>query len=149
MLEDEAVDPIVCATVAKIAFNVLHPLADGNGRVQRMLFQLVLFQKGFLPRVNVPVSLIMLQDRSGYEVMQQSHVNQFMAGVAYKEGKNENGDTWNHADRTPNVVALYAYHDYTFATSSMIKLLRSTLPVIAAKAYFLQRFDWRVDEFKG
>jgi len=30
--------------------------------------------------------------------------------------------------------------------SSMTKLMQGTLPVIAAKAYFLQRFDWRVDE---
>eukprot|EP00971_Amphidinium_carterae_P306742 6095940-Amphidinium_carterae.1 len=69
----------------KVALNTLHPMVDGNGRVQRMLFQLVLFKRGFLPRVNVPVSVIMLQDRKGYEHMQQTHVDQLMAGIAYEE----------------------------------------------------------------
>jgi len=149
MLSDPNVDPIVCATIAKIAFNVLHPLVDGNGRVQRVLFQLVLFKRGFLPRMNVPVSVIMLQDRSGYEVLQQKHVDQTMAGCVFEEGESEveeGGVDFRHIGATEGVTALYRYQDFTFATSAMIKLMQGTLPVIAAKAYFLQRFDWRVDE---
>uniref|UniRef100_A0A7S2Q332 Fido domain-containing protein n=1 Tax=Zooxanthella nutricula TaxID=1333877 RepID=A0A7S2Q332_9DINO len=149
MMGDPKVDPIVCATIAKVAFNVLHPLVDGNGRVQRVLFQLVLFKFGYLPRMNVPVSVIMLQDRTGYEVLQQRHVDQTMAGCVYEEGKSEvedGGDDFRHLGAIDGVPALYRYQDFTFAASSMIKLMQGTLPVIAAKAYFLQRFDWRVDE---
>lgn len=149
MLADSNMDPIVCATIAKIGFNVLHPLVDGNGRVQRLLFQLVLFKFHYLPRMNVPVSVVMLQDRSGYESLQQKHVDQVMAGVSYKPGKSdvgEGGDDFQHVDPPERVAALYKYQDFTFATSSMMKLMEGTLPVIAAKAYFLQRFDWRVDE---
>lgn len=147
LLKDSTVDPIVCATIAKIGFNALHPLVDGNGRVQRLLFQLVLFKYGFLPRMNVPVSVIMLQDRTGYEVLQQRHVDQIMAGISYAECTNEEeGDTFQHLQKAESTLALYQYQDYTFGTSNMIKLMQSTLPVIAAKAYFLQRFDWRVDE---
>jgi len=147
MMDDETMDPIVCATIAKIAFNTLHPLVDGNGRVQRLIFQLVLFKFGFLPRMNVPVSVIMLQDRTGYEVMQQKHVDQMMVGVLYKElTSKEEGDTFEHILDNESVMSVYQYQDFTFAVSSMIKLMEGTLPVIAAKAYFLQRFDWRVDE---
>ncbi|CAE8605532.1 unnamed protein product [Polarella glacialis] len=147
MLDDPAMDPIVCATVAKIAFNTLHPLVDGNGRVQRALFQLILFKFGFLPRMNVPVSVIMLQDRTGYEGMQQKHVDQVMAGISSTEMRSEGeGDVFRHTSTADGIMALYQYQDFTFATSSMIKLMQGTLPVIAAKAYFLQRFDWRVDE---
>lgn len=147
MLDDPNMDPIVCATVAKIAFNTLHPMVDGNGRVQRMLFQLILFKFSFLPKLNVPVSVVMLQDRTAYEVLQQKHVDQVMAGVAHHMVKVElEGDTFQHVNVKSGVVALYQYQDFTFAVSSMIKLMHSTLPVLAAKAYFLRRFDWRVDE---
>jgi len=147
MMSDKTMDPVVCATIAKVAFNTLHPLVDGNGRVQRALFQLVLFKYGFLPRLNVPVSVVMLQDRTGYEVMQQKHVDQMMAGVSYSMVDSEaEGDTYQHDNANDTIVAMYRYHDFTFAVSSMTKLMQSTLPVIAAKAYFLQRFDWRVDE---
>eukprot|EP00747_Dinoflagellata_sp_TGD_P108858 gnl/TRDRNA2_/TRDRNA2_170544_c1_seq1.p1 gnl/TRDRNA2_/TRDRNA2_170544_c1~~gnl/TRDRNA2_/TRDRNA2_170544_c1_seq1.p1 ORF type:complete len:534 (-),score=88.33 gnl/TRDRNA2_/TRDRNA2_170544_c1_seq1:160-1761(-) len=112
-----------------------------------MLFQLVLFTKGFLPRLNVPVSLIMLQDRTGYEVLQQKHVDQIMFGAAHNYVNSEqSGDTFEHVGGGDAVMNLYQYQDFTFAVSSMNKLLLHTLPVIAAKAYFLQRFDWRVDE---
>lgn len=147
MMNDSSMNPIVSATIAKVAFNVLHPLVDGNGRVQRMLFQLVLFKFGFLPRMNVPVSVIMLQDRTGYEIMQQKHVDQLMAGASYIEAEDEKlGDTFRHVEPITGIEALYCYQDFTFAVSSMMKLLQGTLPVIAAKAYFLARFDWRVDE---
>lgn len=146
MLSDETVDPIVCATIAKIALNTLHPMVDGNGRVQRFLFQFVLYKFGFLPRLNVPVAVIMTQDRTGYEVLQQKHVDQIMAGIAYVMTKNEEGDVWQHLRTNENVTSLYRYQDFTFATSSMIKLLRSTLPVISGQAFVLQRFDWRMEE---
>eukprot|EP00415_Alexandrium_ostenfeldii_P003885 UN3885 len=131
MLNDPAMDPIVCATITKVAFNTLHPLVDGNGRVQRMLFQLVLFKFGFLPRMNVPVSVIMLQDRTGYEVLQQKHVDQLMAGAVYKEAEDDElGDTFQHVDHTKYISGLYQYQDFTFAVSSMTKLMQGTLPVI-------------------
>eukprot|EP00927_Polykrikos_kofoidii_P020138 TRINITY_DN19490_c0_g1_i1.p1 TRINITY_DN19490_c0_g1~~TRINITY_DN19490_c0_g1_i1.p1 ORF type:complete len:1036 (+),score=146.35 TRINITY_DN19490_c0_g1_i1:106-3213(+) len=150
---DPDLDPIVCATVVKIAFNTLHPLVDGNGRVQRALFQLVLFKHNFLPRMNVPVSVVMLQDRTAYELMQQTHIDQVMFGVAHgKGGPAEDdpdvpeGEKFQHLEASDSVKTLYKYQDFTFAASAMLKLMHLALPVIAAKAYFLQRFDWRVDE---
>lgn len=148
MMDDPAMDPIICATIAKIALNTLHPMADGNGRVQRMIFQLVLFRFNFLPRVNIPVSVVMLQDRTGYEVMQQGHVDQMMAGLRHQllrlEGEAE--DSFQHLHANETLKAVYCYQDFTFAVSCMTKLMQNTLPVLAAKAYFLRRFDWRVDE---
>ncbi|CAE7650319.1 unnamed protein product, partial [Symbiodinium sp. CCMP2456] len=148
MLEDPDMDPIVCATIAKIALNTLHPMADGNGRVQRMIFQLVLFRFNFLPRVNIPVSVVMLQDRTGYEVMQQGHVDQIMAGLKHHRLRlpGEDEDSFQHIDPKEGLRAVYKYQDFTFAVSCMTKLMQNTLPVLAAKAYFLRRFDWRVDE---
>eukprot|EP00928_Gymnodinium_smaydae_P036648 TRINITY_DN25591_c0_g1_i1.p2 TRINITY_DN25591_c0_g1~~TRINITY_DN25591_c0_g1_i1.p2 ORF type:complete len:1096 (-),score=225.79 TRINITY_DN25591_c0_g1_i1:69-3356(-) len=149
MLADPELDPIVCATVAKIAFNTLHPMADGNGRVQRMLFQLILFKFRFLPRVNIPVSVIMLRDRTGYEVLQQGHVDQIMAGLTHRQVTlpgDEEASFQHIASVEEGLLAAYRFQDFTFATSCMIKLMQQTLPVIAAKAYFLRRFDWRVDE---
>eukprot|EP00913_Durusdinium_trenchii_P021208 g19922.t1 len=128
-------------------------MADGNGRVQRMIFQLVLFRFNFLPRVNIPVSVVMLQeqpnwDRTGYEVMQQGHVDQMMAGLRHElvRLKGESEDSFQHVRPHESLGAIYCYQDFTFTVSCMTKLMQNTLPVLAAKAYFLRRFDWRVDE---
>ncbi|CAK9083498.1 Fido domain-containing protein, partial [Durusdinium trenchii] len=119
MLEDPQMDPIVCATIAKIALNTLHPMADGNGRVQRMIFQLVLFRFNFLPRVNIPVSVVMLQDRTGYEVMQQGHVDQMMAGLRHElvRLKGESEDSFQHVRPHESLGAIYCYQDFTFTVS--------------------------------
>ena len=53
----------------------------------------------------VPVSVIMLQDRTGYELLQQKHVDQVMAGVAYDEAQEDEkveGDT-HPPNLTPDI----------------------------------------------
>lgn len=145
MMSDPTVDHIVCATIAKVTFNALHPMADGNGRVQRALFQLVLLERGFLPNVNIPISVIIVQDRKAYEKLQGLHCKQIMAGVAHMEMTPGNED-YEHVNPTEGVATLYRFQDATFAHCAMLGIMDAALPVLAAKAYFLQRFDHRVDE---
>lgn len=145
MVHDTAVDPVVAATIAKIGFNTLHPLVDGNGRVQRALFQIVLYERDFLPNVCMPVSVVMLRDRGTYELIQQKHVDQFMSGVTHQLSENDD-EEYTHGKGKDNVAALYQYQDFTFALNAMMKMLDKSLPVTASMAYFLQRYDFRVDK---
>ncbi|CAE7268350.1 unnamed protein product [Symbiodinium sp. CCMP2592] len=115
MLEDPDMDPIVCATIAKIALNTLHPMADGNGRVQRMIFQLVLFRFNFLPRVNIPVSVVMLQDRTGYEVMQWSTLQKLMTDLGFVRAR-------VHGRR---IAATKGSHEETWAASGIAKTFKN------------------------
>jgi Fic family protein len=53
-------DPIVLATVAHHELAAIHPFKDGNGRVSRLLMNLILLKKGF------PISNIRREDRPTY-----------------------------------------------------------------------------------
>lgn len=142
LIHDPNVDPLVCATIAKIAFNTLHPLVDGNGRVQRALFQAVLFERGYLPNMGMPVSVVMLRDRERYEMLQQKHVEQVMAGVTHDRSQNP-GEDYQHMCDADSVKCLYTYQDFTHAVSTMVELAKKTLPVMASSMVQLQRYDLR------
>lgn len=45
----QAYDPIVRATIAHHGFEAVHPFEDGNGRVGRLLLNLLLMQAGYTP----------------------------------------------------------------------------------------------------
>ena len=53
-------DPIVLATLAHHQLAAIHPFKDGNGRVSRLLMNLILLQHGY------PISNIKQEDRPTY-----------------------------------------------------------------------------------
>ncbi|NYZ75068.1 Fic family protein [Candidatus Micrarchaeota archaeon] len=52
--------PVELAALAHLKFVTIHPFADGNGRVSRLLMNFVLYRNGF-PMLNIPY-----EGRSGY-----------------------------------------------------------------------------------
>lgn len=60
------VPPLIQAAVAHAQFETVHPFADGNGRVGRILFGMVLCRSGVAPTVVPPVSLVLSRDREAY-----------------------------------------------------------------------------------
>ncbi|MFA6248327.1 MAG: Fic family protein [Mucilaginibacter sp.] len=56
----ENIHPIVVAALFHHKFVAIHPFDDGNGRLSRILMNLILMQKGFPPAV------IMMDDRTNY-----------------------------------------------------------------------------------
>src|SRR5438128_1640507 len=65
----------ITATRASIAhhdFEALHPFTDGNGRVGRLLLNLMLMQDGY------PPALVLREWRSRYiQALQQAHVGEY------------------------------------------------------------------------
>jgi Fic family protein len=51
--------PLVQAALAHAQFEVIHPFADGNGRVGRALIHVVLRRRGLAPRYVPPISLVL------------------------------------------------------------------------------------------
>ena len=73
--------PIVHAAVAHAQFESIHPYADGNGRVGRVLVYRILASRGVLGTVAPPISPIIVDDRESY-----------IAGLtAYRQDR---PDTW-------------------------------------------------------
>src|SRR5260370_32274538 len=61
-------DPVTRAAVAHHDFEALHPFNDGNGRVGRLLLNLMLMQEGY------PPALILREWRPRYiQTLQQAH----------------------------------------------------------------------------
>jgi Fic family protein len=58
--------PLVNAALTHALFEIIHPYADGNGRVGRILIPAVLMQSGCLPIPALPISLFLKQRRDEY-----------------------------------------------------------------------------------
>ncbi len=80
--ENSAIHPLVLAAVFHHEFVAIHPFDDGNGRMARILMNLILLQKNF------PVVVVKKDDRNNYySVLSQADENvnipliQYMAGI--------------------------------------------------------------------
>lgn len=65
-------DPVTRAAIAHHDFEALHPFTDGNGRVGRLLLDLMLMQDGY------PPALVLREWRSRYiQALQQAHLGEY------------------------------------------------------------------------
>lgn len=74
LMSDNALhyDPVTRAAIAHHDFEALHPFTDGNGRVGRLLLNLMLMQDGY------PPALVLREWRPRYiQALQQAHVGEY------------------------------------------------------------------------
>ncbi len=64
--QSDAVDPLVKIAIAHYQFETIHPFADGNGRVGRLLIPLFLYEKGVTSYPNIYVSEYLEEHRDVY-----------------------------------------------------------------------------------
>ena len=60
------IHPLIQAAFAHAYFEVIHPFEDGNGRVGRILIQLILKEKLFLEHLYMPFSVGIVKDQKRY-----------------------------------------------------------------------------------
>lgn len=65
-LRRDDIPAIVQAAIAHAQFEVIHPFADGNGRIGRCLIHAVLVRRGVAPRFVPPVSLVLAANARSY-----------------------------------------------------------------------------------
>lgn len=66
LLERNDLHPLILSIVSHAYFEIIHPFEDGNGRVGRVLIQMVLNEREFLNSFTFPFSLGLLKNRDTY-----------------------------------------------------------------------------------
>jgi Fic family protein len=64
--EDDALPPLVQASLAHAQFEMIHPFNDGNGRTGRALVQVLLRRRALAPDYIPPISVVMAAERDRY-----------------------------------------------------------------------------------
>lgn len=64
--ERDDIHPLILSAFAHAYFEIIHPFEDGNGRVGRILMQLILKQKLFLEHMYLPISVGLVKDQNRY-----------------------------------------------------------------------------------
>jgi len=65
-MERNDIHPIILSAIAHAQFETIHPFADGNGRVGRILIQTLLANKGLIRTATIPLSAGLLASKSKY-----------------------------------------------------------------------------------
>lgn len=60
------IHPLIQAAFAHAYFELIHPFEDGNGRVGRIVIQLILKEKQFLEHLNMPFSVGIVKEQERY-----------------------------------------------------------------------------------
>lgn len=78
MIQDTTIHPVITAALLHYKFVAIHPFDDGNGRLARILMNLVLMQNGFPPVV------VKKDDKQNYyALLSQGDAGEFFPFVAY------------------------------------------------------------------
>jgi len=64
--ERNDIHPIILSAIAHAQFETIHPFADGNGRVGRILIQTLLANKGLIRTATIPLSAGLLANKNEY-----------------------------------------------------------------------------------
>ena len=127
---DGGMDPVVAAAVSALAFVIVHPFEDGNGRIHRFLVHNVLARLGYGPRGLVfPVSAAMLRDRHGYYGVLESLTQPIVRCIDWHwtpdrsvEVENETVDLYRYFDAT-----VFAEHLYDCVATTIRQDLKDEL----------------------
>lgn len=76
--DNPAIHPVVIAALFHHQFTAIHPFDDGNGRMARLMMNLILMQKGYPPVV------IKQEDRNNYyRVLRMADIGEYQGFVEY------------------------------------------------------------------
>lgn len=115
------VHPVVHAATVGYAFVFVHPFADGNGRLHRLLIHNILTRRGFVPAGLVfPVSVAMAENPAEYDASLEAFSRPVMRLADYtldESGRmrvrNDLGPLYRYPDMTVQVEMLFAFIERT------------------------------------
>lgn len=125
-------DPLVQLAVVHAQFELIHPFADGNGRLGRILVPLFLFEKGLLGRPMFYISAYLEANRSIYyekllriskEGDWKSWINFFLTAITEQAIKN--------SEKAKTILALYEK-----MKTSIVKMTHSQFSIQAIDTLF-------------
>lgn len=111
-----SLDPVLQAAAVAFGFVYVHPLEDGNGRLQRYLVHHVLAERKFSPSgVVFPVSSVLLDRIDDFRRTLQAHSGALMPFIDWRpterrnvEVLNDTADLYRYFDATDNAEFLYS-----------------------------------------
>lgn len=81
-MADDTIPPIIGATVVLAALLNMHPFKDGNGRVARMMFNVVCWRAGMPDTLYLPLKEMFLLSKGGFEIrLRQLEINNDWNGL--------------------------------------------------------------------
>jgi hypothetical protein len=134
---DAGVDPVVVAAAAAFGFVYIHPFTDGNGRLHRWLIHHVLAAAGYNPpRVNFPVSAVILRNIDGYRRVLESYSRPLLEHIDWRAAPNGNVEVLN------DTADYYRYFDATAHTEFLYRCVEQTIKHdLPEEVVYLQAYD--------
>ena len=116
------VPPLLQAEIAHAQFEIIHPFADGNGRVGRALVHAVLRRRGVAPAFVPPISAVLARSRDAYfdGLAVWRHV-----GAAADPARDHAAEQWLGVFLEATHDACYEAQGYLHAVSSLEADLRA------------------------
>lgn len=161
-ISDERLHPLVTAAIFHYRFIRIHPFDDGNGRIARILMNLVLMMRGY------PPVIIRTEDKENYyRALRQADGDDIDAFIVYVGEqlvrsqeiylKGARGEEFDEMDDIDKKIALFkaaiekGYHTIREKRSaeSVRKILeRAVIPLFSAALVKLSKFDDLFEEYK-
>jgi len=139
-LQDSDFDAVLAATMVAFGFVVIHPFADGNGRIHRYLIHHVLARKGFTRKNLIfPVSAAILERIDEYREVLEHYSLPRLNLIEWQATADNNVEVLN------DTIDLYKYFDATKMAEFLYSCVEQTIDkIIPSEVEYLHKYD----EFK-
>lgn len=131
---------MLAATIVAFGFVIIHPFADGNGRIHRYLIHHVLARKGFTRKNLIfPVSAAILERIDEYRQVLEHYSLPRLDLIEWQPTADNNVEVLN------NTIDLYRYFDATEMAEFLYSCVEQTIDeIIPSEIDYLHKYD----EFK-
>lgn len=136
-LQHSDFNPVLAATIIAFGFVIIHPFADGNGRIHRYLIHHVLAKNGFAKKNLIfPVSAAILDRISEYREVLEDYSLPRLELIEWKPTPDNNIEVLNET------VDLYRYFDATKMAEFVYRCVEQTIDeIIPDEVEYLHKFD--------
>lgn len=139
-LQDAEFNEVLAATIVAFGFVIIHPFADGNGRIHRYLIHHVLARKGFTRKNLIfPVSAAILERIDEYRQVLEHYSLPRLDLIEWQPTADNNVEVLN------DTIDLYRYFDATEMAEFLYNCVEQTIDeIIPSEIDYLHKYD----EFK-